>query len=167
MSSLETAQLQYRDFVRSLRSLMLSTVDTSGKPHASYAPFVTDETQNFYIYISGLSSHTKNLLANPQASILLIEDESKTEEIFARRRLSFECRVATIARNTEVWNRTLDRFRERFGALIDVLRNLEDFQLFVLTPVSGRFVVGFGAAYDIDPDDRDRLIPVKPKSQKM
>ncbi|MGC9504475.1 HugZ family protein [Baaleninema sp.] len=165
MSSLETAQVQYREFLRSRRSLMLATVDASAKPNASYTPFVTDERHHFYIYVSGLSSHTKNLMANPQASILLIEDESNTEEIFARRRLSFDCHVLLIERESESWNLILDRFRERCGEIIDVLRNLADFQLFRLTPTSGRFVLGFGAAYDVDSEAFDRLVPVKPKSQ--
>ena len=45
-----------------------------------------------------------------------------------------------------------------------MLRQLADFQIFRLTPYAGRFIMGFGAAYDVNPDDFKQLIPkpVKP-----
>ncbi|MBO9998471.1 MAG: hypothetical protein J7641_05595 [Cyanobacteria bacterium SID2] len=113
--------------------------------------------------VSGLSKHTQNLSVNPQSSILFLEDEDRTEEIFARRRLSFDCHVESIDRETEVWHQVVDRFHNRFGKIVNLLHSLADFQMFALKPIAGRFVVGFGAAYDVDTQDLDRLIPVKPQ----
>jgi putative heme iron utilization protein len=43
----------------------------------------------------------------------------------------------------------LDRFEIRFKQIINVLRTLPDFILFRLEIQSGRFVQGFGKAYEI------------------
>ncbi len=68
----------FANFKQSVKTLQLSTLTTEGKPNASYSPFVTDEQGNFYIFISQLASHTQDLLANLQASILLIQDEAES-----------------------------------------------------------------------------------------
>ncbi|MEL7331289.1 MAG: HugZ family protein, partial [Cyanobacteria bacterium J06560_2] len=38
-----------------------------------------------------------------------------------------------------------------------------DFRIFQLTPHTGRFVMGFGAAYSVDPDDLTKLIHITGK----
>ncbi|MDY6786003.1 MAG: pyridoxamine 5'-phosphate oxidase family protein [Cyanobacteriota bacterium] len=157
---LAKVQAEYEAFITEFESAVVATVGADGKPHASYAPFVMDEGKNIYIYISELAAHAQNLLVNPQASVLLVEDETKTQQIFARRRLNYECTATLIDRETPQWEEMLDRFQERFGQTIDLLRGLTDFRLFQLTPTEGRFVIGFGAAYGIEGENFDRLIPV-------
>jgi heme iron utilization protein len=153
MSQLETAIAAYQNFTDLFQSLVISTVSADHIPNASYAPFVIDESRSIYIYVSGLSTHTQNLHAIPKASVLFIEDESQTQQIFARRRLTFECTATLIERETELWNQILSRFEARFGDIIQILRDLPDFRIFKLTPNQGRFVIGFGAAYEVDPND--------------
>lgn len=140
---------------------MLSTVTADGQPQASYTPFVMEGDRTFYIFVSGLSSHTQNLKTTAKAGILLIEDEAQTNQIFARRRLMYDCSVKLIDRHDPQWATWADKFKARFGNLIDMLRQLPDFQIFQLTPQSGRFVVGFGAAYEVDTTDLTRLIPTE------
>jgi putative heme iron utilization protein len=115
----------------------------------------------FYIFVSGLSNHTQNLKSTGKAGILLIEDEGQTQQIFARQRLMYDCSVDLIDRHDPQWTTWADQFKVRFGNLIDMLRQLPDFQIFRLTPQSGRFVVGFGAAYEVDASDLNRLIPTE------
>jgi putative heme iron utilization protein len=59
-----------------------------------------------------------------------------------------------------------DRFEQRFGDIIAMLRSLEDFQIFCLSPQEGRFVMGFGAAYVVDPTQLNQLLgpPIGPES---
>ncbi|MGD1909043.1 MAG: HugZ family protein [Leptolyngbyaceae cyanobacterium] len=154
-------QAAYGTFPTTVKSLMLSTVTTAGQPQASYAPFVmtNDSGRSFYVFVSGLSSHTANLKANPQAGILLIQDEANTTQIFARQRLMYDCQVAQISPQDPQWTAIADRFQVQFGALIEMLRQMPDFQIFRLVPQSGRFVLGFGAAYEVDPDNIGQLLP--------
>jgi putative heme iron utilization protein len=160
MSQLEKVQAEYEKFTEQFQSVIISTVNAQGTPNASYAPFVMDNSQNIYIYVSGLSTHTKNIYANPHVCVLFIEDETQTNQIFARRRLSFDCTGTLIERETNQWNHIVEQFQQRFGEIIEVLRGLSDFRIFQLTPSEGRFVVGFGAAYHISGDNLQQLVQI-------
>ena len=161
MASFSEIQSAYVDFPNLVQSLMLSTVTLDGQPQASYTPFVMEGDRAFYIFVSGLSSHTQNLKSTAKAGILLIEDEAQTQQIFARKRLMYDCSVVLIERHDPQWATWADKFKARFGNLIDMLRQLPDFQIFQLTPQGGRFVIGFGAAYEVDPENPNQLIPLE------
>ncbi|MBD2386646.1 HugZ family pyridoxamine 5'-phosphate oxidase [Cylindrospermum sp. FACHB-282] len=160
MSQLEKAQAEYEKFPQEFASIIIGTVDVQGIPNASYAPFWMDDSKNIYIYVSGLSTHTKNIYINPHVSVLFIEDEAKADQVFARRRLSFDCTASLIDRETDKWNYIVDQFQGRFGQIVDLLRGLSDFRIFQLTPSEGRFVIGFGAAYHISGENLNQLVQI-------
>ncbi|MGH8001165.1 MAG: HugZ family protein [Brasilonema sp.] len=166
MSQFENALATYQGFTDLFQSLIISTVSADSTPNASYAPFVMDETRNIYIYISGLSTHTQNLYAVPRASVLFIDDESQTKQIFARRRLTFDCTAALVERETQLWKQIVDSFEARFGEMIQLLRDLPDFRIFQLTPTKGRFVIGFGSAYEVNPNDLSTLTHITSERKK-
>lgn len=145
------------------RSAVLGTVDSEGTPLASYAPFVTDEAGNFYVFVSGLSQHTRQMVENPRVSFLLLEDEQNTPQPFVRRRLTYACRATPVPRELALWQQTLERFASRFGDIIETLRSLADFQLFQLTPVSGNYVRGFGQAYRLEGADLAQIHHLVPR----
>lgn len=157
LSSDQLAQL-YQNFSTQFKSVVLATVSAAGEPQASYAPCVVDKERNIYIFVSGLSAHTQNLTATGKASALFVEDEAKTPQMFARKRLSYDCMASLLARESDHWRAIAQQFESRFGNIIEVMTGLPDFRIFQLCPQSGRFVVGFGAAYDVDPDDLNRLV---------
>lgn len=159
MTSFDAVLSAYRTLPDQVYSLMLSTVNPDGTPHASYAPYVRDAAYRLHVFTSGLSAHTNNLLAHPQVSVLLIEDEAKTQQIFARQRITYNCQAELLERHSAPWETMANQFEQRFGEIIQMLRQLADFQIFRLTPEAGRFVMGFGAAYEIDPHNLNELIP--------
>ena len=143
--------------LRGCRSLQMATVSPAGDPEASYAPFVRDETGAFHICVSDLSRHTGHLVASGRASILVIEDESKTTQLFTRRRLAFECDAEQIPRDSVPWRKLMDLFERKFGEVIALIRPLADFRLFALRPRRGTFVKGFGQAYRLDREALETL----------
>lgn len=143
-------------FLNSARTLNLATVDVDNKPHASYAPFALID-QSFYILVSDLAQHGANLKATERASIMLIEDESRARQLFARRRLSYDVAVNCIPRDSDVWQQATAQLRDRFGNTVDMLLQLEDFRLYQLTPEQGRYVKGFGKAFHINAEQRVAL----------
>lgn len=151
----------FQSLLQNFQSIHLATVDTKGKPEASYAPAIMDERNNLYIYVSELSAHTGNLLATGKASAMIIEDETTCATIFARRRVGFECTASEIERHGGEWKTRLDNFTEKFGETMQALRKLDDFHLFRLRPQNGRLVLGFGKAYDITGENADTLIHVR------
>lgn len=142
----EALKAQYQSFAANMKTLMLSTVDEHGKPFLSYAPFVKYDGK-FYIYISKIANHFRYMEDNPVVDAMLIEDESKSANLFARKRARFVCSALNVGNsgNDEIF----ELFAQAFGkSMVDMLRGL-DFSLFELTPSEGRYVAGFGQAYDI------------------
>jgi heme iron utilization protein len=148
----------YEQFPARFQSVVLATVSAEGSPQISYAPCVLDKARNIYIFVSGLSAHTQNLLANGKVSAMFVEDEAQTPQIFARKRLSYGCTAAIVERESDRWEAIAQQFEARFGNIIDMMKGLADFQIFQLSPQSGNFVIGFGAAYQVDPTDLSKLI---------
>ncbi|MFM7470556.1 MAG: pyridoxamine 5'-phosphate oxidase family protein [Nodosilinea sp. LVE1205-7] len=159
MPNLDNANTAYQNLPSQLQSLILATVNADGSPAVSYAPYVMDESYQMYIFASGLASHTANLVSRRDVSVLFIADESQSPQIFARQRLTYQCEVRPIPRDSSLWPAVIQKFAERFGEIIETLSSLGDFQVFQLSPRSGRFVMGFGAAYEVDPDHLGQLKP--------
>ncbi len=67
------ARAEAHRLLRSIRAGMLATIGRDGFPFASLVNVATDMSGAPLLLLSGLSSHTQNLLAQPRASILLAE----------------------------------------------------------------------------------------------
>lgn len=162
-TSLERARTLALSLRNGFKTVVLGTTSAAGVPDASVAPAVRGRDGEVFVYISGLSAHTRNLTATGRASLLLLEDESATAQLLARRRLTFPCAAAPVAREHADFAPTLAALREKFGAAIDLLSTMPDFQLFRLTLEPGRLVAGFGEAYTVDPLDWASLDRVGPR----
>ena len=160
------AQAGYEALLDKFQSIQLGTADQTGVPEASYSPSIVDEGRNFYVHVSELASHTSNLRNSARASVLIIEDESSAENLFARRRVAYQCSASLIERHSDQWESVVDQFEEKFGKIISFLRTMEDFHLFKLTPTSGRLVLGFGQAYDVSGTGMKNLSHVGASSGK-
>jgi heme oxygenase (biliverdin-IX-beta and delta-forming) len=142
-------QQEIMDIINARKSLMLSTLDQDGLPYASYAPFAMGE-DCLYVLISEIAVHGKNLQLHPQASVLIIEDEETATELFARLRVFYRVQAELIEPDTADWQQGLHCLQDRHGDRIMSLSQLSDFKLFRLHPQTGRYVKGFGKAYQIE-----------------
>ena len=125
-------------------------VTVHNKAHISYTPFIYDKDNNeFYIYISKLADHGKYLPTNQSVSIMLIEDEKSSKNIFARKRLTYLCSVSSISRNSIQWDEFIEKFKQQFGKIMELLSQFNDFDMYCLKPQKGNYVQGFGKAYQI------------------
>ncbi|EIP0119070.1 heme utilization protein HutZ [Vibrio alginolyticus] len=143
---------EIKEFRQERRTLQLATVDAEGRPNVSYAPYVQNQ-EGYFVLISKIARHARNLLENPNVSLMMIEDEESSKQLFARKRLTFDAVANVVERDTEMWQQVIGQMKERFGEIIDGLSQLEDFVLFNLKPESGLFVKGFGQAYQVSGDD--------------
>ena len=153
---------QLESLVTSQQTLLLSTSSVNGVPDLSYAPYIRDINGYFYIFVSELATHTANLQHNPRASIMFIRSESDSKNLFARERAIFDCICWEVERNNLLYSNQLHTLQEKFGEVVSLLRNLNDFHLFALSPENGRYVLGFGQAYIINIQDNS-LSPVNRK----
>ncbi|UPR49639.1 heme utilization protein HutZ [Vibrio cyclitrophicus] len=143
---------EIKEFRQERRTLQLATVDEEGRPNVSYAPFVQNQ-EGYFVLISDIARHARNLKANPQVSLMMIEDEENSKQLYARKRLTFDAQASVVERETELWTQVIGQMQERFGEIIDGLSQLQDFSLFNLKAENGLFVKGFGQAYQVSGDD--------------
>ena len=137
------------DLIETMRSLQLSTVGADGLPHCGYTPYLHRTPDSFYIFVSQLAAHTRNLLVNKTVAIMIIADEQATSQIFARARVNYLCEAKRIDSENPDYGPVLDDYQQRHGKMAGLLRQLPDFVLFQLQPISGQFVMGFGKAYTL------------------
>ncbi|WP_070972071.1 heme utilization protein HutZ [Vibrio sonorensis] len=157
---------EIKEFRHERKTIQLATVDEDGRPNVSYAPFVQNQN-GFFVLISELARHARNLQINPYASIMLIEDEDTAKQLFARKRLTFDAVATIVERDTEQWHTTIGQMRDRFGDIIDGLSQLEDFILFNFSAERGLFVKGFGQAYQVSGDDMVDFIHLEQGHRKL
>jgi putative heme iron utilization protein len=135
--------------VNQQQSLMLATLDADNLPYASYAPYAVGE-HCLYVLISEIALHAQNLQLHPKASVLIIEDEASAEQLFARRRISYQVDAVLLPYEQGGWQTGIDALTLRHGERITQLSQFADFKLFQLNPSQGRYIKGFGKAYQID-----------------
>ena len=143
---------EIQEFRQERRTLQLATVDEQGRPNVSYAPFVQNQ-DGYFVLISEIARHARNLQVNPSVSIMMIEDEESSKQLFARKRLTFDAVASVVERDSEQWQQVIKQMQQRFGEIIDGLSQLQDFVLFNMKPEQGLFVKGFGQAYQVSDDD--------------
>lgn len=139
---------EIEEFKKNNRTLQIATVSKDGMPNVSYSPFILLEN-NYYILISTIARHTRNLLHDPRLSFMIIEDEQQSKKIYARKRLTFDANATLIQRDSMLWKNAIEALQTRFGDIINDLSNFSDFSLFQLKPNEGLYVKGFGKAYEV------------------
>jgi len=145
-------------FISNIKTAIIATIDSNNRPFSSYAPYIYDNN-NFYIYISDIATHAKNIQANPNASLFFTEDESKTENIFARKRISLQCISKKIARDSSRFKEILSLFEKKFdSSTVSMLKKMTDFNLYELNVQSGEATFGFGEAYTVGGENMNTLI---------
>ena len=137
------------ELIASTKSIILATNDKAGSPTASYAPY-TRIDNTFYILVSFMARHAKNLQNGKPVSVMFIEDESATKQIYARERLTLDVTTETIERESDGWHTVVAKLKEDHGKVVDIISEMQDFILIALTPVKGSYVNGFGSAYFVN-----------------
>ena len=157
LMDLTAVAADFQSFVAGFNSVILSTVNADGQPEASYAPCIRQDGC-FYIYVSELASHTRNLLNHQQASLLFIEPEAEARNLFARKRATLEITAYPIERDSSQWLAVLSEMETKLGNTVRVIRGLKDFHLLQLKPRKATFVTGFGKAFELQGEQLDQII---------
>lgn len=144
---IEQIRKDYEAFIQGRKSFVLSFVDKEGMPFSSSAAFVRVNGK-FYVYVSRIAEHHQLLEQAQVVDVLCVADQAVTQNHFATERARFQCTPKNLG--NEGHEEVFAAFDEVHTVnMMKLLRTL-DFSLFELTPVKGRYVVGFGKAFDID-----------------
>ena len=141
-----------RELVTGQRALALAVV-LDGEPEASLLPYAfRPDFGAFYVQASGLARHARGLVPGGRVGVLIHANDAAAEDPLQIHRLSLQVSVAVLDRDGAAFAKASAWFLDRFPGAAMTL-SLGDFNLYELTPVRGRFVAGFGRAYNVDTDD--------------
>jgi len=126
-------------------ALATHSVVTPGFPFVSVAPYALTENGNCVFLFSSLSTHSKNLRANDQASLLVTGGEGDLSDA----RLTLQGHVRQIPENQS--SAAKAKYLEVHPAASQ-WANFGDFSMMELSPVACYFVGGFGKMGWIKPD---------------
>jgi len=137
----------FKNFDNDKYSLIISSTSRQNEPLTNYAPFVKIE-DDYFVSVSSNLPHFTNMIETKKAHILIIEDESNAEHIYARKRLYFSA-SCELEEDTE---KIFKLFDARYGDKLSFLREMKDFKIVKITPKERSLVLGFGAAYKMNED---------------
>lgn len=149
---------EMRRFIEQRRILMLSTLDSSGEPYASCAPFAV-ASDVFYVPLNGIAARAVSLQVDPPpAMVLLIEDDSQGRDLALRTRVIYQVTAQLVPFDDSRWDEGIAMLAQRHGDRLLSLSQFHDFRLFRLTTVRGRFITCSGKAYALDNDSLAKAV---------
>jgi putative heme iron utilization protein len=140
-----------RDLLRTQEVAALGTLH-QGQPYVSMVPFaLRPGGTDFIIHVSQLAAHTKDMLAHPRVSLLVIAPP--TPEVMAQElaRITVQGAALQLARDTSEYVAANAAYLARFPQS-ELMFGFSDFSLFKIVPDSIRFVGGFAQATTISPE---------------
>jgi len=161
LSDTDSARQDYLALRDRVNSAQLATLGCDATPEASYAPCVWRDGHCF-VFLSELASHTQNIKLDPSISLLLIEAEAAAGNAFARKRISLFGSAEIVARTDDTYKTVINDFYHSFGDVMKLIEPLADFHLFRIIVQRGRFIRGFGQAYELTGDRLEQLIHINP-----
>jgi heme iron utilization protein len=117
-------------------ALATQSSQMAGYPFATALPFVTDEAHCPVFLLSGLAEHTKNLLANPHASLLVTAPHD--DNVLEAPRMTLVGDVNRFEASAELQARYV-RYQPHAAQYLE----LGDFSFFRLAPKRARYIGGF------------------------
>ena len=122
-------------------------------PYVSMVPFaLTRDGRGLIILVSGLAAHTRDMLASPEVSLMVMEPEENGEMAQSLARVTVQGRADPLSSDTKEAAEARDVYLARFPDAA-MLFDLGDFRLFVIELLSVRFVGGFGQAVTLTPEE--------------
>lgn len=138
-------------------TLATHSTQLAGYPYATALPCVVDETHCPLFCISALAEHTKNLLADPRASVSVVSAEGSN--IQATERMTLLGDAERFEPSPELVARYL-RYEPEAKQYLEL-----DFMFFRLKPKRIRYIGGLGKMGWVESDVWETL-PVLPPSQE-
>jgi putative heme iron utilization protein len=123
-----------------------------GEPNLAMVAFVADDDFSaFYIHVSALGRHTRDMQTDPRVSLLLTESDDGRPDPQTLARLSLTGTAGILPRTNPHYPQVKHAYLARFPEA-EQFFSLGDFNLWRISPKGGRFVAGFAQAFNIVPE---------------
>lgn len=136
------------ELIRTSRWAALATLGRDG-PEASWVAYAFEpDFSFFYLHLSRLAAHTRNLLADPRAGLAISQPDRAGLDPQQLARVGLQGRVAPIARDVPDYPRAAALYQQRLPDS-EPLFGFGDFLLLRLEVERARFVGGFARAHTL------------------
>ena len=123
-----------------------------GEPAVSMVPFaLLPDGTGLVIHVSRLAAHTQDLLAHPLVALLVMGLPEDAPTPLALPRVSLQGEAHPCAPESAEGQEARAAYLAKLPDA-EELFSFGDFTLFVIKPVSGRYVAGFGRAMTLTPE---------------
>lgn len=146
-------QLSEQALARLIRSTRVAALGTlhDGEPNLAMVAYsFAEDFSAFYIHVSKLGKHTGDMEADPHVSLLIAETDDRRPDPQTLVRLAIRGIAERLPRTAPGYAQVKKVYLARFPEA-EQLFSLGDFNIWKITPKSGRFVAGFGRAFNLEP----------------
>ena len=127
-----------------------------GLPFVSMVTYAVARDGSFILHVSRLATHTRDMLDNPDVSLLITESESgKMPQALAR--VTVQGRTKMLDRDSATNTNAREVYLSRFPDAAPLFE-FADFNIFIIKPASARVIGGFGQAATITGEDFVRAL---------
>lgn len=143
--------------VRARATAALGTLH-GGAPYVSMVPYaIAADGSGLLIHVSTLAAHTKDMLADARVSLLITEAEGAEKSPLGLERVSVQATAERVASGAA----ELPAFRAAYLARFpdaEQMFGFADFSIFLIRPLSARFVAGFGQAHSLTAESLMKIL---------
>jgi len=109
---------------------------------------VADDLTSFYLHLSRLSVHTRDILADLRVSLLIHETDRGESDPQTLARLTLQGDAVTISKTVSDYEAIKSLYLKKFPDA-EMRFSLGDFDLYRIHPKSARYVGGFAQAFNL------------------
>ena len=130
---------------------------TDNQPYVSMVSFsVKENFSEFYILISQLAKHSKNITKNNKISLMICQAETEAANPQTLARISMTGKAKLIERNKEEYLSAKNNYLTK-NINSEKYFSLGDFQLYKLEIEKARFVAGFAKTFNLSSESLQNL----------
>lgn len=144
----EQSEQMLARLIRETRVAALGTLH-EGEPNLAMVAYsFAKDFSAFYIHVSRLGKHTTDMEKDPRVSLLITETDDRRADPQTLVRVSIRGTAEILPRTDLGYAQIKKTYLKRFPEA-EQLFSLGDFNLRKITPNGGRYVAGFGCAFNI------------------
>ena len=143
-----------RTLARLIRETRVAALGTlhDGEPNLAMVAYsFAEDFSAFYIHVSRLGKHTTDMENDPRVSLLIAKTDDRRADPQTLARVSIRGTSEILPRDASGYAQVRQNYLERYPEA-EQLFSLGDFNLWKITPRGGRFVAGFGRAFNPAPE---------------
>jgi putative heme iron utilization protein len=137
--------------IRETRIAALGTLHDGGPSLSMVAYAFAHDFSAFYIHVSKLGKHTTDMENDERVSLLITEIDDQRADPQTLARVAIRGIARIFSRSEPEYASIKNLYLERFPEAAQLF-NLGDFNIWKITPKGGRYVAGFGRAFNIVPE---------------